>query len=294
MQIHIYFLTILALAYASEERYFSLTLISQGSVTPKYPVPTMNWSNWDEPGPNYLTGMGLREQYLLGREFHSRYYKNQLIDFDYVADQVLVHTASSNCNIMSGQSFLRGFLGVNPEVLSQKELNRVKLTMHIDPHFKNIVKNIAIPGNIHTFSLSSSNPYNEDPTSVEYCQRKGNNLDELENNDEAKKIKKEYDENFKKMLEKHYKISTISFGKSLEYLESIAIADYQRKETLFDETELKLVREYYKKIYYLTRTVNQAETEYRTSAIFDYVKNYMNTSIEIGRASCRERVYVLV
>lgn len=101
-----------------------LEITSEGYRTGKVDLPIDGvdplWS-----GPNEVTPMGLREQYLIGYDLKNGYAKNIGLDDIYSPHQIYVRSTNQNMTLMSAQAQLEAILppGRRP-LLSNEQANR--------------------------------------------------------------------------------------------------------------------------------------------------------------------------
>lgn len=264
---------------ASRKLHFVLTFVSQGTVTPKSPIPTMNWNDWEEKGPDELTAMGMREQYLLGRELSRRYKSEKLIDYEYVIDQVHVRMTDRNCTIMSGQAFLRGFLGESSSILSKKQLEVASPPFHVDDYFKDKIGNKVLPAGISTLPFHTHYPLDEDVFASASCPHAQKvNSDAFVKDQDVKKNRDLYEAKFLKLVKDRYKMET-DFPKYVPILESIASAIRQLKETALPADDANLIKSFSKLLHHPSRALSEEANRYRVSGLLNFTRHFMNESM---------------
>eukprot|EP00826_Nyctotherus_ovalis_P012762 TRINITY_DN133_c0_g1_i11.p1 TRINITY_DN133_c0_g1~~TRINITY_DN133_c0_g1_i11.p1 ORF type:complete len:379 (+),score=122.18 TRINITY_DN133_c0_g1_i11:124-1260(+) len=280
MQLHIFLQLFLVFhALASDKLHFVLTFVSQGTITPKSPIPTMNWNDWEEKGPNELTAMGMREQYLLGRELSRRYRSEKLIDSEYLIDQVHVRMTDRNCTIMSGQAFLRGFLGESSSILSEKQLEVATPPFHVDDYFKDKIGSKVLPAGISTLPFHTHYPLDEDVFASTSCPHARKvNSDAFVKDQDVKKNRDLYEAKFLKLVKERYKMET-DFPKYVPILESIASAIRQLKETTLPADDANLIKSFSKLLYHPSRALSEEANKYRVSGLLNFTRTFMNESM---------------
>lgn len=264
---------------AQTKLHFVLTFVSQGTITPKHAVPSFDWEKWEEKGPDELTAMGMREQYLLGHELRRRYLNDNLIDFEYVIDQVQINMTDYNYTIMSGQAFIRGFLGNSLKNLNANQMKVADPPFSIEQYFKDKIGTNVLPVGIATLPFHTYYPHNEDVLSPLSCPRAAHvNAKDFDKDPNVKKAIETYEKDFLDLIKKHYGISS-QFPAYVSLLESIASAIHQLKETSLNEKEERCVKEFSRALYYPNRTANKDANMYKLSGLFNYTKLFVNESI---------------
>ena len=100
---------------------FVVEMVDFGIRSPVYASKYFPLSSWPN-GLIELTGMGMRQQYLLGREIQNRYIKNEpLLSENYNKNEIYIRSTNANRTIMTAYSQLLGIYPENPHKLSKAE-----------------------------------------------------------------------------------------------------------------------------------------------------------------------------
>jgi hypothetical protein len=270
-----------------EDLYFSVVLVHSGTVSPKYPIPSMDWKDWDEKGPNELTAMGMREQYLLGYELYRRY--EGILNRNYSLDQVYVRMVDHNCTIMSGQAFLRGFLRENKAVLKDDQLKKADPPVAIDSYFKDQIGNLVLPSGVETLPFHTFYPHTDDVLDSCYCKEA--HKENMKTFDKDKKVKEIIEDHITwfKEFAKKYK-ENIVFPEDVNLLESIQSAIHQFKLTKIEKEDKERVRNFTEKLYFYARAIDNKSVNYQTSEAFNFLRTFINeTTIANANNVTREK-----
>ena len=272
-------LFLLSQAVDQDKLHFVLAFVSQGTVTPKYPIPTDNWKDWEEKGPDELTAMGMREQYLLGRELRRQYNIINFIDFNYIIDQVRIRMIDHNYAIMSGQSFLRGFLGDNNAILNASQMTVAKPPFDIADYFTEKIGAKVLPAGIGTLPFYTHYPHNEDVFAPIYCPNAQKvNAQMFITDKDVANHRKTYESSFLELIAQHYE-KRMTFPEYVSLLESIQSAIYQEKETSLNLDEENLIKEFSEALYHPYRALSKEANQYRLSGLFNFTATFMNESM---------------
>eukprot|EP00826_Nyctotherus_ovalis_P048959 TRINITY_DN5834_c0_g1_i3.p1 TRINITY_DN5834_c0_g1~~TRINITY_DN5834_c0_g1_i3.p1 ORF type:complete len:379 (-),score=108.64 TRINITY_DN5834_c0_g1_i3:60-1196(-) len=264
------------LVLAGDNLYFTLVLVHTGTVTPKFPVPEKSWRDWDEKGPDELTAMGMREQYLLGYELRRRY--NSTLDQDSIIDQVYVRMIDHNCTIMSGQAFLRGFLRDNKATLNDAQLNKADPPIAVDSYFKQKIGSLVLPSGVGTLPFHTFYPHNNDVLDSCYCKNAhSKNLKTFNKTKEVQDILNKHLSDFTKFAREKYN-QIVKFPEHVHFLEAVQSAIHQFKETSLDKETESRIYEFADALYFDARTVDKDSVKYQTSEAFNFIKQFIESN----------------
>jgi len=275
---HVIFLIVLNV-YAQEQLYSTLTLVNTGSSTPIFPIPTMNWDDWDEKAPFELTAMGMRELYLLGHELRRRYDEAKLLDASNLIEQVFFRMIAHDNAIQSGEAFLRGFLGNSQEHLSPQELEHASPPTKVKDYFNHTIGNRVLPLGFDTLPFNMRFPHNEDIFSPRYCSN-ANNLTwaSFLKNPEVNATVRFHDKKFIELVKSHYKVNEtyLKFPLYLPILESIYVTSNLYKDTELSAEELMLVENFTTNLYFAMRAGSNAANAFRSSPVLEYAGHFFD------------------
>ena len=281
MKIYIFLLFAILSLGQEQKLIFTFTLINQGTVTPTYPVPSMRWEDWEEGAPSELTAMGMREQYLLGYELRNRWVNDKFINDEYIWDQIYVRMIDHTYAIMSGQSFLRGFVGEKHEVLNPKQLELANPPIEVETYFKEKIGNLVLPTNISILPFHTYYPHPEDVLAPHYCRpAHAFNSKEMKKSEKVKDLRKNYEKDFMKIQLK-YVTKPYDFPEYINLLESIASAIRQRKETRLSQKEVNLINSFNNEMYYYARSCSKDANQYLISGLLEHMRGLINDSVNI-------------
>jgi len=280
MKLHglVIFNFLMLLGFTTQEKlYFSVVLVYTGTVSPKHPIPSGDWKDWDEKGPDELTAMGMREQYLLGYELRRRY--NNSLNESHFLDQVYVRMVDHNCAIMSGQAFLRGFLRDNKAVLNDEQLEKANPPVTIEDYFKNQIGKLVLPSGVGTLPFHTFYPHTDDVLDSCYCKTAHKkNMEAFDKDEKVKAIIKQ--NNWFEEFGKRYKSSDIKFPEDVDLLEAIQSAIHQFKETKVSEHDKERVKNFTNHLYFYARAIDNDAVEHQTSEAFSFLKTFIEETIK--------------
>ena len=146
---------------------------------------------------------------------------------------------------MSGQAFLRGFLGNNNATLTDSQLEKADPPIEVDKYFKKKIGHYVLPSGISTFPFHTYYPHDKDVLDSCSCRKAHeNNINSLEKNDTVKDIKMKYESDFKYIVENFYERKFEKFPKYIDLLESIWSAIHQYKEVRLSEKYITILKNF--------------------------------------------------
>jgi len=260
------------------------SLIKSGSVTPSLPIPFESWEKWDEKAAAELTGMGMREQYLLGREIRRQYNEHNLINSSYIIDQLDVRSILNSSSILSAQSFLRGFLGETQERLSTEELTKALPPIPVNEYFIKTIGNHTLPMSISILPYHNWYPNEEDIFNPLSCP-KAINLTHAEYTKslEMNLIVAKYNTSLTEIAKKYYpwiNEKYLSYPLNLIILDSIYNAAHLRKPLSLSNLDMEIINKYENEIYYYTKCVNPIAVSYWASQPLSFIQKFFETSLK--------------
>jgi hypothetical protein len=279
----IFLIPLLTLA-ASQELISSFVLVSVGSSSPYHPLSANGWNDWDVKGPFELTGAGMREQYLLGKELKRRYNAINLLSDKELYYQVMLRSVDHNNTIESTISFLRGFLPDYVKELNEKEMNVSKPGIEVDEKFTKDLGNQTLPNKMNTLPFHTYYPHEEDLFDSCSCP-KANDLinSSFLNNKEVNDTIKEYEADFINIVKNAYNLKEedLKFPNYTKVLESVvALMDQYRPTRLKQEGE-QLITNFFSKLYHHLKAGNKDANSYRAIPILEFIRNIFDASSKL-------------
>ncbi len=278
-------LLLAAFIYGQEQKLYStFTLIHTGTVSPAIPLPSMDWEQWDEKATGELTAMGMREQYLLGREIRRRYDAANLLNSTLLIDQVFVRMIDHNSSIESGVAFLRGFLNDNKDQLTAAELSQAKPPVFVKEYFVRNIGDNVLPMGVGTLPYHTHYPHDEDIFAPRSCPKAQNLTIQAFLEDPAVKgAVEKYNQSFVNLVKKYYqKIDRkmLTFPRYVPLMESILTAVKLFKETRLSDEEVSLVKTYLDTIYFYSRAASKEGNSYRASPMLDFMTKFLQSTLQ--------------
>jgi hypothetical protein len=258
-------------------------MVQHGSSSPAYPIPTMNWADWPERQPFELTGMGMRQQYLLGRELRRRYNEHNMLNQSLLLHQTMARSIDHNSSTSSAQAFLRGFVNQTQVKLKDTELPHAKPPMPVKEYFVKNIRDSVLPYGFDTLPFHTHFPHEEDIFAHCSCSA-ANNLtyNTLVNSTDVKEILRLNEEAFVAIVKSHFDINEklLVFPKYIPLLESILATKQQYRDNKLNATEQEFVQKFWNKLFLHERSGNLEANKYRAAPMLQHIKNFFSKAIE--------------
>ena len=284
------FLILLLTLAASQDLISSFVLVNVGSSSSYHPLFKNEWADWDVSGPFELTGAGMREQYLLGKELKRRYTESKLLSDDDLYNQVMIRSVDHNNIIESAISFLRGFVPDYTKSLNEKEINVSVPEIKVHKKFISDLGNNMLPNKMNTLPFHTYYPHQEDLFDSCSCP-KANNLinSSFFDDSKVKEIINKYEKPFLDIIKEAYGIEEKPESRNyIKILESVITLMNQHKPTKLNETDDKLVKDFFEELYYYLKAGNEQANSYRAIPILGFIWNIFNATL--GLAAEKETI----
>ncbi len=271
---------LLVLAHAEDGHlHTAFTLVNAGTSTPSYPLPSMSWDDWLEKAPEEISPIGLREQYLLGRELRRRYDQEGTLNSSLLLDQVFIQMVDKNNSIASGQAFMRGFVGENVDTIKEGEKSKATPPFPVKDYFISNLGEKVLPMGVSTLPFHTHYPIVEDIFANLSCA-KANNLTHLafDSSPEVQNFVKKSEDKFLKIV--HTRLEKVpeellkSPCKYFPIMESILGTEKQYRATGLNDTELEFVQNAVNSLYFVHRAGDATANGYHASPVLVYMRNF--------------------
>lgn len=290
MNIVLFFIPLLTLA-STGPLVSSFVLVNAGSSSPHHALPSSKWSDWGVQGSGELTGTGMREQYMLGKELRRRYDEDHklLSDAD-LYNQVMLRSVDHNNTAESTVSFLRGFLLNRTVTMEKAQIDVAKPGLNVSAEFYTALGNAMLPYGMNTLPFHTFHPHEQDLFDSCSCP-KANKLvaDSFSspNNTKVKNAVAKYEAKFVEILKTVYKLggNDVVFPNYVKALESIIAMTNHYMDTKLTADQLKLVKDFASELYAAYKAGNKEANSYRAVPILSFVAEILNSASKFQTAA---------
>lgn len=262
--------------------YSAFVLVNQGSSTPVMPLPTMDWSDWPEKGPQELTASGMREQYLLGHELFRRYNESGLYFPNHLIDQVMFRAIDHNNTVESAMAFIRGFLGDLNDKLTKEQLQKAEPPINVQEYFIKAIGNQVLPFGSGTLPYHTHYPHEEDIFAPCSCKIANHMIHEnfMKHNDYVNRTREQYEAKFLALIKSKFNIpeNLMEFPHYLPILDSLSTIILQYGESYLTVPEKDFVMEFANALSFSYKSGVKLSNKYRAIPILSFINKFFNST----------------
>eukprot|EP00826_Nyctotherus_ovalis_P014136 TRINITY_DN13903_c0_g1_i18.p1 TRINITY_DN13903_c0_g1~~TRINITY_DN13903_c0_g1_i18.p1 ORF type:complete len:432 (-),score=120.21 TRINITY_DN13903_c0_g1_i18:46-1197(-) len=269
---------------AAQKLISSFVLVNVGSSSPHHPLPNNKWSDWNVHGPSELTGVGMREQYMLGKELRRRCDEDyNLLSDANLYNQIMLRSIDHNNTIESTVSFLRGFLRNQTVNMNEAQREMAKPGLDVSKEFYVALGNAMLPYGMNTLPFHTYYPHEEDLFDSCSCP-KANKLiaDSFSplKNEKVKNAIVKYEAKFVDIIKSTYRLSgnDVVFPNYIKAIESIIAMTNHYMDTKLTADQLKLVQDFASELYAAYKAGNREANSYRAIPILSFATDVFNAT----------------